>query len=32
MDDAVPEDRATGISLWLVPEGDAADLLARLDR
>jgi hypothetical protein len=26
----VPEDRASGISLWLVPEGAEADLFARL--
>lgn len=29
-DEAVPEDRATGISLWLVPEGDERDLIARM--
>ena len=30
VDEAVPEDRATGISLWLVPEGDERQLLERL--
>jgi hypothetical protein len=30
MDDAVPVDRATGTSLWLVPEGDERDFLGRL--
>jgi 2'-5' RNA ligase len=30
VEEAVPDDRASGISLWLVPEGDERDLVERL--
>jgi 2'-5' RNA ligase len=30
LEEAAPEDRATGVSLWLVPEGDERDLVEGL--